>query len=867
MTLTGKIIDWSERLVRAVDDPEAEVAGGVEPGYAVSEVVSVSRDGEMFVYHVPAGSLGQGASFGNDACWAQTRGGGTLQSLFSVRAGIQIMGGMALSYLLPFTDLATAAAASHACDTAGASSFARVPTTSEGMVHLHPAYQQREATIGDGLEVIETLYLPRLRGEDERGGEVGDPPAACVTAALRNHTPHPLRVTLIASVALRGHTDPDLRADYDDKLHTLLAHNASKPEYVRFFTSDHTPDHYWAAADEEEVYFPTRPLPDCTDEEGDLTAALQFDLTLLPGQQRVVRLFVGFSLKGREEARRLAKVLRKSGGLLKETVKHAAESVYSAGLDAPEDVLTQGVQWAKACMVRSLANYELGTLFTNDPGKSTKLVGRDAAWFVHGCDFVRPEISRELLDTLMRYQRDDGLIPEWIDGNSGEWEDHGFNINDNTPLFVCAAVHHVQATGDADAGRALLPGIAKACDLIMSQTRDRGLVWCDADGFGARGICGWRNIMEHDRISGAVTEVNAECYAALRGAADLAHWLNEPGGRAERWDAAADDLRKAINRELIDTRTGLYALNIDLHGQVCTRTTVDQVFPLIFGVADEDQTEAITTRLFDTDFMTRAGVRVLPDRSPRFDPEGKAGLSGGVWPGATWWLSMGCRLDRPRFMADALGKSYSHLLKDPCTYNTMPGQFNEWLDGRTLVNCGMRLSPWAPPRFLWAAIEGLAGICLDFDRVRLDPSLPPEWNWLSITDLPCHGKRLTLVLTRGTDGLCVHTCDDIDTELPVERYEELVEDSLEIIASGLSSTAFRRGSETLLFVGNRRDRMMSGPLLAHHLLDSGRRYRVSTATSGRREWRALGELDGERLQRLAVRVEPRGYVMYRFDAA
>jgi len=32
--------------------------------------------------------------------------------------------------------------------------------------------------------------------------------------------------------------------------------------------------------------------------------------------------------------------------------------------------------------------------------------------------------------------------------------------------------------------------------------------------------------------------------------------------------------------------------------------------------------------------------------------------------------------------------------------NTVPGQFSEWLHGETLVNQGMMLSPWFPPRYL-----------------------------------------------------------------------------------------------------------------------------------------------------------------------
>ncbi len=61
-------------------------------------------------------------------------------------------------------------------------------------------------------------------------------------------------------------------------------------------------------------------------------------------------------------------------------------------------------------------------------------------------------------------------------------------------------------------------------------------------------------------------------------------------------------------------------------------------------------------------------------------------------------------------MAHALSTSFRHYSRDPLRNNTVPGQFSEWLHGETLVNQGMMLSPWFPPRYLWAAIEGVTGV-------------------------------------------------------------------------------------------------------------------------------------------------------------
>ena len=86
-------------------------------------------------------------------------------------------------------------------------------------------------------------------------------------------------------------------------------------------------------------------------------------------------------------------------------------------------------------------------------------------------------------------------------------------------------------------------------------------------------------------------------------------------------------------------------------------------------------------------------------------------------------------------MASALRESFVHYSRDPLGNNTVPGQFSEWLHGETLANRGMMLSPWFPPRFLWAAIEGAAGLDLSGDEPICNPCLAPNWRWLGVRRL------------------------------------------------------------------------------------------------------------------------------------
>ena len=92
-------------------------------------------------------------------------------------------------------------------------------------------------------------------------------------------------------------------------------------------------------------------------------------------------------------------------------------------------------------------------------------------------------------------------------------------------------------------------------------------------------------------------------------------------------------------------------------------------------------------------------------------------------------------------MDHALGTSFQNYSRNPRRNNTVPGQFSEWLHGETLVNKGMMLSPWFPPRYLWAAIEGAAGLDLVGRAAARAPRLAPDWQWLGVQNLPYRGGQ------------------------------------------------------------------------------------------------------------------------------
>jgi len=192
----------------------------------------------------------------------------------------------------------------------------------------------------------------------------------------------------------------------------------------------------------------------------------------------------------------------------------------------------------------------------------------------------------------------------------------------------------------------------------------------------------------------------------------------------------------------------------------------EEVFPVMFGVAAPSVAYRVISRLNNPDFQTEAGLRTVSRLSPDYTPYGYVGLSGGVWPGLSFWYAFAASKIYPDAMAHNLECGYAQYLRDPRIYNTVPGQFSEWFDGESLVNRGMRLSPWEPPRYLWAAVEGACGLNVSEgpDRYSVDPLMPSGWRWLAVRQIPLRGGKLSYFIARDDEGLRVFATSEIKVE-------------------------------------------------------------------------------------------------------
>lgn len=816
----------------------------------------ISESGTPLSYQVPDDRVAAGASLGNSALWVPIKSNGSVERIFANHLGKTIVGSLTIQYAGVGGPVVRHA--DHSTDTTSATGYVPLRQEAAGEFRLDPSSQQHRFVLPGAIHVAETIFLP-LGPPD---GDEDDAPLLYQAVRIENRSRQQASLRVTAFARMRGETSADVRVRYDASLRALVATNESDGSTIRVFGTTAPHARHSTTLDFGSAYDPSlaSTLDGDLSATGDILVCLQSDFDLAPGD--TIRFAVVTGIYPSLEAAAVYSKRERGETALARTEQNVRAAIAISQVLTPDHQVNLGAAWSKVNMRRVMACYPKGVAFTNDPGSSSNVVARDAAWFSYGCDHFMPSFSRVLLDTFASLQYENGKIPEYYNAVDGHIEDYGLNINDDTPLFMQAVNHHYRATGDVDWLRGIFPAVERAARYICSQVDERGLVFCSAND--PRGdvwaIAGWRNIISGGyRINGAVTEINSLCAAALRSAHHLALNLGSTKKDAKWLLDAYESVRGAMERHLRNPENGLYYLNIDVDGVKHSDVTGDELFPVILRVCDEETGYRIVSRLNAPDFWTSAGLRTVSRDDPMYEPMKMTGLLGGVWPGLTWWYAFAAARYHPEFMVRALRSSFEHYSNDSVAHNTVPGEFSEWFDGESLVNRGMRLSPWEPPRFLWAAIEGVCGMTLKPDRPVINPLIPPGWRWVGLRRLPYHGRELTYFAVLQENELCVYATASVESKHDAYEFDEDVTDSVEVLSTAASTIALRRGEELAIMVGNSGTQTMTAPVDLSRVVDTATTYELRVYNSERDRWIDAATLSGADLRSVAVSVEVLGY--------
>ena len=808
------------------------------------------RPGEMPHYQLPDTELCHGASLANKKIWVNTKATGAVERVFCNAAGRNLLGSITVTYAIPTKVLITSSPEPH-CLEDGGPTYVLAAQEGPGIVKVFPFRQKHIFDLSGELHVDETVLVPKLAEEE--------PPAVLHRIEVTNMSGSRASLLVTVYADLQGDLGDDLVVEFDEHLSALIVHNESQPNFARIVGAEGCGIAFRTTHDVSESYAgaAARKLDSGHHVSPGRIGQLQMELEVEAGETVGTTIVAVVSNQGVADARSWFARSENFSEMSRGTVAFLTPAASLSMVETPDPIINQGVFWAKVNMLKVAADYPEGPAFTNEPGVSSNVVGRDVAWFVYGSDFLDPKFSRQMLLKLAEKQYESGKIPEYYNALDGRVEDYGISVNDDTPLFILACCHHYATTNNEQFLDTVYPNVRKAAEYLLGRRDEGGLVISKADGYEVYGIASWRNVIPGYQINGAVTEINAECYAALKRAAGMA----EAAGHAEdaeRFDIEAEKLKSAINRTLLNPQNGVYFLNIDSSGQAQTDVTADQIFPVLFGVAPPEVERRIVSRLRAEDFMTSAGLRTVSRNSPDYEPTRLVGLCGGVWPGVAFWYAFAAMRTSPEFMVDALHASYLQYLKDPLKNNTVPGQFSEWFDGESLVNRGMRLSPWEPPRLLWAAVEGLCGARPGDDGYTVAPARPPDWEWLALRRVPCKEGFLTYFAAFLDGEVHIYSNRQVNTPHQLHVAGEDVTNRVRVRDYRVHRAVFAADGDLVICVGSEASLYLTALLELPNLLDPSQSYRMRVY--GRDTgWLDLGTRPGKDFSEIAVSINDGGF--------
>jgi len=600
----------------------------------------LGQSGRTAIYEVSDGELAVGSTLGGPKVAAIIKANGAIEKVFSIEQGQVLFGTLILRHYDAVTG--TYLSQDH-----------------PGTFTIYPEHQEHRYTLFNRLSVYEDIFV--LSGTPGDDGSV-DPPGVYQTVDLRNDGDEPVEVVTYAFAVLRGDTEHDIQATYDKRRRAIIAWNASRPEQCRIVGCSTPPESYETTLDSAKALLERSPgkLSGATNADLDPLGVFQHCSSIGPGDSVRLTYLLSFG-HGRKDAERNYDACPEAGEALRRTKTYYHDMLSRSVVMTPDPEVNAGVLWSKANMLRVQTKAQTGWCSTNDPTRSNNSVARDTSWFAFGADYFSPDFVRDSLLTYIKLQEKSGMIVEYYDIRTGKTEDYGLNINDNTPLLIMALWHHYNLTEDRDFLKEVYPAAQKAARYLLSQRNEQGLVWCTASGTSDWGIIGWRNVIPNYRLSGATTEVNSECYAALKKISQMARELDKHEDSAY-FSAEADALRDAVNTHLYNPENGLYYLNIDLNGRPRTDITSDLVFPVMFGVADDRTVAAIVSQLSHESFWTEAGIRTTPRDAPGYTPRRWVGIA---------WRRMGGRLVLVRICRRTLlpgvyGSRSQHLVPQLC---------------------------------------------------------------------------------------------------------------------------------------------------------------------------------------------------------
>ena len=427
-------------------------------------------------------------------------------------------------------------------------------------------------------------------------------------------------------------------------------------------------------------------------------------------------------------------------------------------IETPDSALNTAYAWALVGIDKGLAtNPQLGTGLVagfRTAGNSERpgfawFFGRDALWTVLATTAVGHfETTRTALDFLRKFQREDGKIPheisqsaaliDWFNGYPYPWASA-----DATPLFIIAHADYWQASGDLDYIRQHWESLVRAYRFTAATDTD-GNDLVENTGVGHGWVEGGLLYPPHEELY-----QQGVWLAALEAMAAMATALGETELATEARQQA-QKVQAAIERTYWLEEEGFYAFATwqpegATAPELLKENTVLQAVPLWWRLLSPERARRALEHVGSASMATDWGVRILWDRSKRYDP-----LSyhhGSVWPLFTGWAAMAAyRYEKPHIGYQALMANALLTFQGALGYVTelLSGDFNRDF-GRSSHH-----QIWSEAMVITPLVRGLLGLEVHEGGrlLRLAPQLPAVWDTLVLRHVPVGRDRYAIAIGR-----------------------------------------------------------------------------------------------------------------------
>ena len=547
-------------------------------------------------------------------------------------------------------------------------------------------------------------------------------------------------------------------------------------------------DKYYFIGEETQKFFGIVGTPNAKDvslmpyqeEPKDVPVRYQINISPDEAAKNFLPVVIAGSTDGRPKAvETYNKLLKNALPLYEQNVKYYENFLdNTAQITTPDERLNTAFAWAKIGTEKGVAtNPYLGTGLLagfRTSGDSERpgfawYFGRDSMWTALAInsygDFAT---TKNALDFLKKYQRDDGKIPHEISQSATltDWwkgYPYAWNSTDATPLYVIVQADFYRTSGDIEFLKANWDSITKAYKYEeATDTDNNGLIENTKFGHGwveggalyppheeiyLQGV--WieasKNMAEMAEVMGDKTlaekaKANAE---RTRAAMEQTYWLDEKGFYAYATQIPRKEPVKAEPGPNLDRRQK--RLNELQTAKIYDEDTVLPAVPLWWKTMSDERAQKQIDRLGSAKIATDWGARIIANDSQLYDP-----LSyhyGSVWGLFTGWQSVAAyNYGRPHVGYQAL------MANSLLTYSNALGYVTELLSGDFNAPFGRSShhQVWSEAMVISPVMRGMLGIEVSNagKTVRFAPQVPVDWSDYEAKSIRAGGSLLDFKVKR-----------------------------------------------------------------------------------------------------------------------